>query len=139
MAMHKNLELSSFDNRVISITGRTDSELAHALALFIDQDPTRREPHVKAYRVSPTHGMILYWSAPENPVAPMQRLPFRASFELLVMWCRDWLAAAKYPEQPDIDGSIDKGWRVFNEEWTHVDDQWGALCAIQPVWAMYGK
>lgn len=137
MTTDTNLELSHFDNRVISITGVTESELAHALALFVNQR-LRNPPHVKAFRVSATHGMVLYWSAPDKDSA-IQRFPFPMSFELLVLWLRDWLLSVEYPDEPDIDGSVKKGWRMYNEGWTHVDGDWRALCAVQPVWAMYGK
>lgn len=55
---------------------------------------------------------------------------------------QDWLTlngGADYGKKPDIDGDCGKGWRVFNESWGHVYGMYHAICAVQPVWAMYGK
>lgn len=50
-----------------------------------------------------------------------------------------WLEQAEYGEEPDTDGHCTKGHRVFCENWGHVDGQWEALFAVEPVWMMHGK
>ena len=39
----------------------------------------------------------------------------------------------------DIDGSTSKGWRVFVEDWGHVDNHHTAICCISPSYLWHGK
>lgn len=52
---------------------------------------------------------------------------------------RAWLEAVEYGPEPNHDGDNKKGWRVFNERYSHVSGLWQAFVAIEPVWLEYGK
>lgn len=64
-------------------------------------------------------------------------------FDMDAAGCADfairWLATVDYGRAPDHDGDNEKGWRVYNEAWGHVEDLHAAIIAIAPAWAMYGK
>lgn len=82
--------------------------------------------------------LVFYWSASES--APdLVALPFKMDAEGAADFARRWLAEADYGNQPDHDGDNEKGWRLYNEAWGHVDSHWGAFVAVAPEWAMHGK
>lgn len=81
--------------------------------------------------------LILFWHKDESGLM----IPFPAPLDVAAVkpFIEAWLKAADYGPQPDQDGSNGKGWRVYNETWTHVADSHYAFVAIEPVWIMYGK
>lgn len=79
--------------------------------------------------------LILLWYG-EGKALP---LPFALGLDGAIAFVTEWLKSVDYGSQPDHDGSNHKGWRVFNESWGHVAGYHGAIVAIQPAWAMYGK
>lgn len=54
-----------------------------------------------------------------------------------------WLEQQDYEKtlgpRPHTDGSVGKGWRVFNEQWGHVFGDHCAVMGIRPAWIVYGK
>jgi hypothetical protein len=52
---------------------------------------------------------------------------------------RSWLESIDYGHKPDIDGSVGRSQRVYNESWGHVGGEWAAFVAIEPYWNLYGK
>ena len=84
--------------------------------------------------------IVFYWCKPNpNKVNGYTPLPFRAGHEQIAMIAEGWLESIEYPPEPDHDGSNGKGFRIFNEDWGHVDNNEEAFLAVSPVWAMYGK
>lgn len=67
------------------------------------------------------------------------QLPFTLDVDGAVDFVIRWLAEQEYPDEEDFDGSADKGWRVYNERWTRIDNEYQAIVAITPEWALYGK
>lgn len=134
----------TFDNQVIDICGIGFEPFKKAMSFFFN-DTTK----AKCFAVDPAKGLILYWAVTsrlehreEDKTSggkPIMLLPYEMTFEPAVNFVWGWLQTAAYGSQPDHDGDNGKGWRVYNEAWTHVDDRWEALVAIQPIWAMYGK
>jgi hypothetical protein len=61
------------------------------------------------------------------------------SARALLPFVHEWLGGVHYPPEPDIDGSVSKGWRVFTTAWGHVLADAYGICAIQPCWALHGK
>jgi hypothetical protein len=123
------------DNLRIDITSEGREAFEAALTLF-----GRRE--AVGYAFVPVGGtsskMILYWT-------PSKRLdyhpfPTPLTMDTLARLVFDWLKKTEpAEEEPDHDGSNGRGWRIYNEQWRRVDDQWEAFAAVEPVWAMYGK
>lgn len=79
--------------------------------------------------------LVLYWAKHEAMV------PFASplNHEGLLPTVRAWLAEADYGPEPRHDGDNSKGWRIYNEDWTHVANRWEAFVAIEPVWMLHGK
>lgn len=88
------------------------------------------EPRTKAGR------FILFWA---EGAKDMVHLPAKMDQEQIIPLIKAWLSEADYGREPDHDGDNGKGWRVYNEAWGHVNGEWQAFCAIEPVWLMYGK
>jgi hypothetical protein len=123
------------DNFQFDMTSEGNEQLRKALALF------QRADGVTGYRVddsgvkSDRHRLILYWTKSTRST----QLPYPMKHAQTAEFVLGWLAQADYGRQPDHDGDNGKGWRVYNESWGHVDGEWQAFVAIEPVWAMYGK
>lgn len=79
--------------------------------------------------------LVLYWTKHDSMT------PFASPLghEELVPMVKAWLAEADYGKEPGHDGENSKGWRVYNEGWTHVADRHQAFVAIEPVWMLHGK
>ena len=82
--------------------------------------------------------LILFWSD-QSINDPINRFPAVMGPAELEPIIKAWLAERQYPPEPDHDGSNHKGWRVYNEQWGKVNDEWQAFAAIEPVWLEYGK
>ena len=52
---------------------------------------------------------------------------------------KGWMDNLAYGSEPDHDGSNGKSYRIYCEDWGHVDHNHYAFAAIEPRWAMYGK
>lgn len=93
------------------------------------------------YRITPDRGMILYWtdSAEGRSDHDTERLPYKMKVEQAADFVWHWLQTVDYGDQPDHDGSNGKGFRIFNEAWGHIDNDWQAFVAIKPEWIEYGK
>ncbi len=81
--------------------------------------------------------LVLYWS--DSNVTGINKFPSPLTAEQVEPMILQWLKDADYGNQPDHDGDNDKGWRVFNEAWGHINSEWQSFVAIQPIWLMYGK
>jgi hypothetical protein len=67
-------------------------------------------------------------------------LPFPIDADMVADLAIGWIEkTATFDEQMDVDGTIKKGWRVFNESWGHVHGCYQAMFAITPEWSYYGK
>lgn len=91
----------------------------------------------------PTHGKplrIVFYHVVPTHRDDFRALPFKLDAEGAADFALRWLnGAAEYGAEPDHDGDNEKGWRLYNEDWGHVDGDWQALIAVAPNWAMYGK
>lgn len=134
----------SFDNQLISITGRGPEDFKKALSFFFPCEQDK----VIAFVVDPKKGMILFWATADAPRktsggAIIKALPYPMKFEAAFQFAWNWLeteeASKLRGHEPDHDGDNAEAWIVYNESWTHVDDFWEALVGIKPIWAMYGK
>ena len=127
------------DNRIFNVNGSGDSMLLKTLQLVFEQcDST-----CKAWTFSKNHGLILLWYKEQDvntfptPLNAEQCLPF------VVAWLNDdeakTVKLTGWDEHADHDGSNGVGWRVYCEDWGHVDNISSAICAIKPVVLWYGK
>lgn len=117
------------DNYKFDVTGAP-------LAKALDLAAATQGHKVKGWRVDKEGArLVLYWA--ESPKA--QTLPAPLDGDAIVTFVKAWLDAVSYGAQPDHDGDNSKGARVYNEAWGHIDREWQAFVAIEPVWLMHGK
>ena len=91
---------------------------------------------VEGYRVDEEKNrLVLYWTSS----AKAALLPAPMKIEDLTSFIHAWLETADYGPEPDCDGFVRKGWRVYNESWGHVGNEWQAFVAIEPTWLAYSK
>lgn len=119
------------DNFQIDIT--SEGSIFKAMELAFRDGPNMR---AVGYRISTEKGLIFYQYGSS---ARMTALPFKIDAAGAADFATQWLAEQNYGPEPDHDGDNGKGWRLYCEEWGHVDNESQAFVAVQPVWAMYGK
>lgn len=85
--------------------------------------------------------LVFYWSDPSLKEATeiLMYVKPREAATMVIAWMDTLVKKDKFPPQPDHDGSNSRGFRVFCEQWGHVNDNHYAIVAVQPTWAMYGK
>jgi len=135
------------DNKLLSINGEGAEMLELAIKIAFMQHGLNTS--AKAYRIDPTYGIVLDWVEPgkgsaSNPF-PVPQDPEMCA-DWIVRWLQTDVAKAilvsnknQHEEDCDHDGDNYPGWRVFNENWGHVDGRWEAICAIRPCWLWAGK
>jgi hypothetical protein len=131
------------DNYHIDITSEGKETLAAALTIALRHAAGGA---AEGFRVLPPlkkgepPTLLLYWHVPDDQRKdPVQRFGFKMKFDALLAFIREWLSQQDYGPEPDHDGSNGKGWRVYNEAWTHVAGDNYAFLGVQPSWAWYGK
>jgi hypothetical protein len=99
----------------------------------------------KGWFVTQKHGLVLTWCKTDKGSTFPLGAGLSAEQVLPIVWA--WLQsdeAAKtemegWDKDMDHDGHNTMGWRVFVEDWGHVDHEWGAICAIKPAYMWHGK
>lgn len=130
-ADHEGVIMDNFEMRVLSMV-KTHFEMA--LRMAFDAAPGKKATH---YRVTKKHGFIFCWHESEHK--DVQPLPYEMGFAEAVPFAWGWLKKQDYGREPDHDGSNQKGFLIYNEDWGHVDGDSYAFIAIKPEWAMQGK
>lgn len=134
----------SFDNRVFDVNGVDDKHLKKAIDLAFMIDSERAI--AKYYLVTEDKGLIFFAYKSDSLVANILPVPLDA--EGVYEFTKEWLKsnAAQnikldgfFDTANDCDVSEDWGWRVYLEQWGHVGNHWGVICAISPSWIWYGK
>lgn len=122
------------DNFRLDMTAEGADRFTAALNLF---NPPGN--HVVGYRIDEVEHrprIILYWT----PSTKATQLPFPMTLDEAATFVLGWLKHANYGKKPDLDGDAEAcGWRLYNEAWGHVNNEWEAFAAIEPRWALYGK
>ncbi|WCK57542.1 hypothetical protein PP175_26110 (plasmid) [Aneurinibacillus sp. Ricciae_BoGa-3] len=128
------------DNQVFNVNGRDWDDLASVLKLAFKLSGKK----ARAFRIDKKKGLVLYWS--ENVtgstalVAPMdgeQIFPTVKAF--LMSEKAEIIELDKWDKNLNHDGSNAKGWRVYTEDWGHVNEDHYAFLAITPAYMWYGK
>lgn len=131
------------DNAIFNVNGKTHNDLLQTLTLAFNQKGANTT--AVGWTTSPSHGLIFLWSMDS---ADGQRLPVPLNAELCADVAYTWLAGKEAESiiptgTWDIDlghdGHNSKGFRVFKEDWGHVNGSWKAICAVMPVYLWHGK
>jgi hypothetical protein len=128
------------DNAIFNVNGRSNNRLRDAIKLAA---PDRCK--LKGFRKHESKGLIFYWTDSKRPgysafpapltaedVFPMV-VQYLASKEVRIAKHEGWDANA------DHDGDNVAGWRVYVEDWGHVDDEYEAAFAVKFAWIWLGK
>lgn len=134
------------DNFRIDVTSCANLKAVVEIALA--QDYPDRPSKVVGYRAYPGEKgnqdkkprLVFYWTIPADK---HEFEPFPSLLQVGASDIEDiinrWLKDADYGRGPDHDGDNKKGWRLFNERWRQVGEDYAAMFAVEPAWATYGK
>ncbi len=123
------------DNFKIDIVAEGSESLATAVGVAFKHNAPGRK--AEAYAIDGDKGLVFLWSLRDCSAAVP--FPFKMDAKGAADFAERWLAEQDYGRQPGHDGDNGKGWRVYCEGWGHVGSMTYAICAVKPVWAMYGK
>lgn len=123
------------DNFRIDITSEGQASLLQALGICFAQHRAATHYVVREAEPPKPRRLVFMWTEAKDAVA----LPFKLDVEGAADFARRWLDEQDFGRQPDHDGDNGKGWRLYNEAWGHVDNQYQGWIAVAPAWAMYGK
>lgn len=118
------------DNAHFDITG---APLAICLQIATGISSSGR---VTGWRMDADKNRLILYSLPSPRATP---LPAPLTGEALVLFVKAWLDQASYGVEPDHDGDNSRGFRIYNEDWGHIDHEYQAFVAIEPAWLMHGK
>lgn len=99
--------------------------------------PTLMDPH-ELLGVCAKEFLVLSWAADDSE-KHKNVLPAFMACEAASSFAWNWLTHQDYGEQPDHDGSNEKGFVLFNDTWGHVGGDRYAIIGIGPAWALLGK
>lgn len=140
------------DNFKIDITAKGEASLLKAIEIAFAHNGGGK---VESYQVitvesSDYNGLpkelngktalVMRWTKDDKltvngPVA----LPFKLDAAGAADFANRWLNEQDFGREPDMDGSVKKGWRLFTGAWGHVCGDQYSVFAVAPAWAMYGK
>lgn len=126
------------DNFQIDIRSRTKTHFDEAVRIAFDAAPGQKATH---YKITKKHGFILYWHGED--IKGLTALPYEMTAGDAIPFIWGWLQKVEYEdyEEPYDDGDVEnvKAFRIFNEDWGHVDHDHYAFIAVKPAWAWLGK
>lgn len=143
------------DNRIFNVNGRTKEQLRKAVQLLLLDE--HNEPiKVRGWYFSKKQGLVLTWYVGNgcDAVAFTDRMgkPSDIKEDELVNLLCDWLRSEEaesvecegWDADADHDGSNDRGWRLYVDEWGCVKkgeytiDHY-SIAAFKPAYLWYGK
>lgn len=129
----------SFDNPIFNINGDSDSKLTDALVFALNGRT------VSGFKFIVSKGLVLYSyiSSTNNNAIKFPTPLMAAEVAPIVL---KWLNSDEAKQVPfhgwdanaDHDGENELGWRVYTEDWGHIEGEWNAI-AIKPAYIWYGK
>lgn len=136
---------NNMDNFEFNIRGRTKETFALAMRIAFDDLEDTEKTTAKYWFQTKYHGLVLLWA--DDKYKKTTPFPGPMNVNTAIEFCWNWLENANREEFElekmdayyDGDGSSKPAFRVFCEEWGHVDECQFAICAILPTWAWIGK
>lgn len=130
-----------WDNRQFNVNGRGKEMLVQTLELAFAQQGDKAR--ATGYFLAPDHGLVLVWCESARP-EHLFPAPLTASAAAEMVWA--WLESkpsiairSQWDRDADHDGDNSVGWRVYCEDWGHVDGRANAIVAVKPVFLWHGK
>lgn len=121
--------MASQSNAPFLIEHRSDDVLRAALEIAFEKEEASH------WKIDPKDGLVFLWHG-DNDAAP---LPGKMGAEQAFVLARTWLRAEPMPKKPDLDGSLQRGFRVHRDYWGHAGGSFYAIIAVAPCWAQFGK
>lgn len=85
------------------------------------------------YKEHQTFGLIFSaYSAPQEGYSPIGE-------ENVANFIWNWLKVQQYPPHEDDDIFYCRGFRIYNEEWKDLDNNFWAVGAVKPTWIEFLK
>lgn len=80
--------------------------------------------------------LVFYWAEHSDMIRFFVRFEARELTSMVENWCRE-----VHKDIPDLgnEGTVELGFRVFNENGGLVTGNWEAICAVEPAYLYYGK
>ena len=133
------------NNRIFNVNGRGDEQLLATLKLVFNQKGTNCGYKCEGTKFVQTKGLILLWFCEKSEHG--NKLPVELTAEECFPFVKAWLKSEEagkvdcesWDANSDHDGSNSIGWRVYCEDWGHVDGDPRAICAIKPDYMWHGK
>lgn len=125
------------DNAIFNVNGIELSKLQKTLALAFG------EKNVAGYQFIKEKGLCFYsWVTDKGKIIPFPT-PISPTQAAIIAF--DWLKSSDAKLVPregwdanaDHDGSNELGWRVYTEDWGHINGE--DAIAIKPAYLWYGK
>lgn len=130
------------DNKLLDINGQSKELLAKALEIAFAQEGGKLQK-VVAFIKSPTHGLILCWAKDSESIPLISPLTHSEILDMVWAYLQTDEAKEVHKEDWEVDPndgdvSITDGWRIYTEEWGHVNNNQFAICAIKHVYLWWG-
>ena len=118
---------------ILSVNGESLSRLKTAMSLLDTWENGKQK--IVGFTVD-DNKFILF----EYPHEKMTPFPSPMSVDFVAAMIYEWLKTAEYSEEPDHDGSNERGWRLYKENWGRINKfGHGSIGAVEPMWIEYGK
>lgn len=127
-------------NQIFTINGDNNEDLEKAIQLALDLS----EDKINSFRID-EDGLHLSWIKDRDNYT---NYPFEPTTKVIVEHFKDYLSKIEnieeiIGEEPDIDGSIYLGWKVFHPLWYGEYEvknyTFHDIVVIKPDWIIYGK
>lgn len=136
------------DNKIFNVNGKTKKQLSLALKTLLT-DEYDKETGVEGFVFSKEKGLVLTWFIDKNitpfsiKMGKTQKIYYQELTEILWEWLQtdeaSTVACKAWDSNHDHDGSNDKGWRLYVEEWGKIKEFDYSICAFKPCYLWYGK
>ena len=128
------------DNRIFNVNGEGKEMLRMTLRLVFLQEG---ENTTAVSFVKSKKGLILLWYKDKRATELVTPHDADMATEIAWAYLKDNPEEVEHTlfwdQNQDHDGSNGLGWRVYCEDWGHVDGMSSAICAIKPAFMWYGK
>lgn len=132
----------NMDNKVFNINGKSRDHLVAAMKLAFSQNGDNTKAVAWSFR--PKHGLVFHWVSNSRNIQLPSPITAESAAHMAFAWL-DTNEAKSVPldgffeDDEDMDGSTEPGWRLYKENWGHVDSDYTAIVAIHPAFLWYGK
>ena len=138
------------DNRIFNVNGSGLEALKAAIHLaIIHEGRTETKNQINAWMIMPEKGLVFFsYGAPKGSNQFITAISSAQAAEMAFNWLQDpdkmkeiydKLSWEGWDDNLDHDGNNSRGWRVYVEEWGHIGNHYGTVCAIRPTYLWHGK